>query len=198
MPTFPEFEHHRRFWMPKHNKYGVKVVAGDYYVTNQDEHITTVLGSCVSVCIRDPYAGVGGINHFLLPDSDCDILSSSNRYGVFAMEQLINAVVKYGGQRKNFEVKIVGGGNMMSGVTDIGQSNIQFVKNFLNIEGFAISAEDLGGTQPRKILYNVVTGKLLVNKLKSQHQERYVALELEHQRLKAADEETHGDIELFD
>ena len=94
MPKFPEFSHIRRFWMPQRHRYGVKIVAGDFYVTCQDEVISTVLGSCVTACIRDPEAKVGGINHFILPDSD--ILSASNRYGVFAMEQLINAIIKYG------------------------------------------------------------------------------------------------------
>ncbi len=197
MPMFPEFEHIRRFWMPQHDRYGVKVVAGDYYVTKQDELITTVLGSCVTVCIRDAKAGVGGINHFLLPDASCDILSASNRYGVFAMEQLINSIIKHGGRRENFEVKLVGGGNMMAGVTDIGKINIEFVKNFLRTEGYVITAEDLGGSQPRKIIYNVTSGKLLVNKMRSHHQDRYAEKELELQRSKMATA-IHDDVELFE
>lgn len=183
--------------MPQHDRYGVKVVAGDYYVTKQDELITTVLGSCVTVCIRDAKAGVGGINHFLLPDASCDILSASNRYGVFAMEQLINSIIKHGGRRENFEVKLVGGGNMMAGVTDIGKINIEFVKNFLRTEGYVITAEDLGGSQPRKIIYNVTSGKLLVNKMRSHHQDRYAEKELELQRSKMATA-IHDDVELFE
>jgi len=196
MPKFREFSHIRRFWMPQHQRYGVKVVAGDFYVTNQDEMISTVLGSCVSTCIRDPIAGVGGINHFILPDNDCDILSASNRYGVFAMEQLINVIIKYGGDPKNFEIKLTGGGNMMGGMIDIGQRNIEFIKAFLKTEGYKITSEDLGGYQPRKILYNVATGRLLVHKLQSQHNERYLALELQEQQRK---QQVHcDDVELFD
>jgi len=193
----PEFRHMRRFWMPQRECYGVKVIAGDYYVSQQSEFITTVLGSCVTACIRDPKRGVGGINHFLLPDSSVDILSSSNRYGVFAMEQLINAIIKHGGRRENFEIKLVGGGNMIGGVNDIGRSNITFVKNFMATEGFTIEAQDLGGHHPRKILYNPITGRLLVNKLRDKNRERYFTNELEAQRgqkIKYAD----NDIELFD
>jgi len=197
MPTLPGFDHVRRFWMPKQQCFGVKVVAGDYYVSEQQELITTVLGSCVSACVRDHQRGIGGINHFLLPDSSCDILSSSNRYGVFAMEQLFNAIIKHGGRRENFEIKLVGGGNMIGGMNDIGRSNIAFVKNFMATEGFAIAAEDLGGHYPRKILYSPITGKLLVNKLKDKVQDHDLEFEIAAQRSKY-DQCNNDDIELFD
>ena len=182
--------------MHQQQKYGVKVVAGDYYVTKQDEMIGTVLGSCVAVCIRDPKAGVGGINHFVLPDVDCDILSASNRYGVFAMEQLMNGIIRYGGQRENFEIKLVGGGNITGGATNIGQINIDFIKNFLSIEGFEHVSEDLGGNRPRKIMYNITQGKLLVKKLKCQHQELEVEVEAKRHNLRILNQE-YGDVELF-
>jgi len=196
LPQYPEFRHVRQFWMPKRKRVAVKVVAGDYYVLSQDEVICTVLGSCVSTCIRDTTIGVGGINHFLLPDADCDILSSSNRYGVFAMEQLINAIIKYGGQRENFEIKVVGGGNMMAGANDIGQRNIAFVQQFLQTEGLAVSALDVGGLQARRIQYIAKTGQLMVQKLKDSNNERTMALELENQR--SIQQQTNDDIELFD
>lgn len=196
LPQYPEFRHVRQFWMPKRKRVAVKVVAGDYYVSSQDEVICTVLGSCVSTCIRDTTIGVGGINHFLLPDADCDILSSSNRYGVFAMEQLINAIIKYGGQRENFEIKVVGGGNMMAGANDIGQRNIAFVQQFLQTEGLAVSALDVGGLQARRIQYIAKTGQLMVQKLKDSNNERTMALELENQR--SIQQQTNDDIELFD
>lgn len=196
LKQFTEFSHIRQFWMPARQKIAVKVVAGDYYVTNQDELICTVLGSCVSTCIRDPIAGIGGINHFLLPDADCDILSSSNRYGVFAMEQLINAIIKHGGRRENFEIKIVGGGNMMDGINDIGQRNIAFVKQFLATEGLEVTAEDVGGTQARRIQYIVKTGQLMVLKLQESNNEKTMAMELETQR--AIAQHTDDDVELFD
>lgn len=196
LPQYPEFRHVRQFWMPKRKRVAVKVVAGDYYVSSQDEVICTVLGSCVSTCIRDTTIGVGGINHFLLPDADCDILSSSNRYGVFAMEQLINAIIKYGGHRENFEIKVVGGGNMMAGANDIGQRNIAFVQQFLQTEGLAVSALDVGGLQARRIQYIAKTGQLMVQKLKDSNNERTMALELENQR--SIQQQTNDDIELFD
>lgn len=196
LPQFSEFTHIRQFWMPMRQRFAVKVVAGDYYVTKQDEIVCTVLGSCVSTCIRDPIAGVGGINHFLLPDADCNILSSSNRYGVFAMEQLINAIIKYGGKRENFEIKIVGGGNIMSGLNNIGQRNIEFVKQFLKTEGLPIMAEDLGGSQARRIQYIVQTGQLMVNKLKESRNEETMVRELANQRVILQHDD--NDVELFD
>jgi len=196
LPQFSEFRHTRQFWMPARKMVAVKVVAGDFYVSEQDEVICTVLGSCVSTCIRDPIAGIGGINHFLLPDANCDILSSSNRYGVFAMEQLMNAIIKYGGSRDNFEIKVVGGANMMSGPNDVGQRNIDFVKQFFEIEGLPVAAEDLGGNQARRVQYIVKTGQLMVNKLKHNNNESTMALELENQR--KLQHQTDNDIELFD
>jgi len=196
LPQYPEFKHIRQFWMPKRKRVAVKVVAGDFYVSGQDEVICTVLGSCVSTCIRDVKTGVGGINHFLLPDTDCDILSSSNRYGVFAMEQLINAIIKYGGRRENFEIKVVGGGNMMAGPNDIGLRNIEFVERFLKTEGLAVSALDVGGLQARRIQYIAKTGQLMVQKLKDSNNARTMALELESQR--HIQQQTNDDIELFD
>ncbi|WP_435273865.1 chemoreceptor glutamine deamidase CheD [Psychrobium sp. nBUS_13] len=196
LPQYPEFKHIRQFWMPKRKRVAVKVVAGDFYVSCQDEVICTVLGSCVSTCIRDVKTGVGGINHFLLPDADCDILSSSNRYGVFAMEQLINSIIKYGGRRENFEIKVVGGGNMMAGPNDIGLRNIEFVEQFLKTEGLAVSARDVGGLQARKIQYIAKTGQLMVQKLKDSNNARTMALELENQR--NIQQQANDDIELFD
>jgi len=195
LPQLPEFKHINQFWMPTRKKLAVKVVAGDYYVSRQDEMICTVLGSCVSTCIRDPIVGVGGINHFLLPDADCDLLSESNRYGVFAMEQLINSIIKYGGCRENFEIKIVGGGNMMSGTNDIGQRNIAFIKKFMKTEGLKISAEDLGGDQARRIQYIVKTGQLMVHKLKKHINLETVATEIKNQR--CIQQQTNDDVELF-
>jgi len=196
LPQFPEFTHIRQFWMPARKMVAVKVVAGDFYVSGQDEVICTVLGSCVSTCIRDPKVGIGGINHFLLPDANCDILSASNRYGVFAMEQLINAIIKYGGSRENLEIKIVGGGNMMSGPNDVGQRNIDFVKQFFETEGLTVTAQDLGGNQARRVQYIAKTGQLMVNKLKHSSNEQTMALELENQR--KLQQQTDNDIELFD
>lgn len=195
LPQLPEFKHINQFWMPARKKLAVKVVAGDYYVSQQDEMICTVLGSCVSTCIRDPLVGIGGINHFLLPDADCDLLSESNRYGVFAMEQLINSIIKYGGRRENFEIKIVGGGNMMSGTNDVGQRNIAFIKRFMRTEGLTISAEDLGGDQARRIQYIVKTGQLMVHKLKKSVNRKTMVTEIKSQR--NIQQHTNNDIELF-
>lgn len=182
--------------MPRHQRFGVKVKAGDYYITSQDEMICTVLGSCVAVCIRDPKIGVGGINHFILPDANCDILSASNRYGVFAMEQLINGIIKYGGLRDNFEIKLVGGGHIMGGTNKIGQRNIDFIKHFLDVEGFKAVAEDIGGNQGRRVMYNITQGKLFVQKMECLHHQHELEIENQRQNLRIQTQEC-GDIELF-
>ncbi|NRA59330.1 MAG: hypothetical protein HRU25_00135 [Psychrobium sp.] len=198
MPRYPGFSHIKRFWMPKHKKFGVKIVAGDFYISNQDEIIATVLGSCISVCIRDVHKKIGGINHFILPDSDRQVLSSSNRYGVFAMERLINSIIKAGGNRRDFEIKVVGGGNMIGGVNDVGGRNIQFIRDFLAVEGFSTTAEDLGGFHGRKIQYNVTTGQLMVRKLENAHQSILAALDAETRHKASLLDDNTGEVELFD
>lgn len=157
-----------------------KILPGEYYVTESEEWITTVLGSCISACIRDPRAGIGGMNHFMLPldktapaadpstplsrRTPTDLLSGANRYGNFAMENLINTILKHGGRRHALEVKIVGGGNVLDYMNDIGSNNIVFVRNYLETEGFEIVGQDVGGSSPRRVLYHPITGVVRVRK----------------------------------
>ena len=197
MPIYPGFSHIKRYWLHKQQRFAVKIVAGDFYISNQDELISTVLGSCVSVCIRDPMINVGGINHFILPDSERDILSASNRYGVYAMERLINGIIKHGGQRENFEIKLGGGSAMVNGINDVGSRNIQFIRQFLITEGLTTVAEDLGGFNGRKIQYNVTTGKLMVKKLKNDHRSRIDAMDEEGEHKAQLASAHTGDVELF-
>ena len=125
-----------------------KILPGEYYATSRDMLLVTVLGSCVAACIRDRQTGVGGMNHFMLPDSNQDadtMLGLPTRYGTYAMEVLINQVMKIGAKRSNLEAKIFGGGNVLRGFTiaNIGQKNASFVKEFLAREKIPIVAEDL-------------------------------------------------------
>lgn len=147
-----------RYWDRQRKLYAAKILPGQYYVTTQDELIVTVLGSCVSACIRDPAMGIGGMNHFMLPlGADSSKLMSRNsdatRYGNFAMEKLINDILKNGGRRDYLEIKVFGGGKVIQHMTetDIGGRNIRFVREFLATEGFSIASEDLGDVSHVKL-----------------------------------------------
>ncbi len=149
-----------------------KISPGEYYFTDKDMVIVTVLGSCVSACIRDKMTGVGGMNHFMLPDggkADKDNpISESMRYGTYAMEVLINQLLKNGARRENLEAKIFGGGNVLRSFTtmNVGDRNADFVRNYLKEERIKVTGEDLNDIYPRKVYFFPKTGRVLVKKLK--------------------------------
>ena len=147
-----------------------KILPGEYYFTGKDMLIVTVLGSCVAACIRDRVSGVGGMNHFMLPDGGGDVdspASASMRYGAYAMEVLINDLQKAGAKRENLEAKVFGGGNVLRGfiAINVGERNAQFVRDYLRAENIRIMAEDLNDIHPRKVYFFPRTGKVLVKKL---------------------------------
>ncbi len=200
--TLPGFEHIRRTWNRDHNAYAARLLPGEYYVTINNEGIYTTLGSCISACIRDRISGVGGMNHFMLPISDdatswkSTSLSSSARYGNFAMEHLINVILKNGGQRQNLEVKLFGGGRILENMTDIGQRNINFARDYLQTEGLKVVAEDVGETFPRMVVFFPGTGKVKVKRLRSLHNNTIV--DEENNYLKVIESKpVGGDVELF-
>ncbi|WP_206064601.1 chemoreceptor glutamine deamidase CheD [Neptunomonas sp. XY-337] len=196
-PSLIGFEHYHRYWFRKCNCFAVKIKPGEFYVTRSAEAITTVLGSCVAACVRDPVAGVGGMNHFILPDSDTGgALSESSRYGAYAMEQLINEVMKFGGVRERLEIKVTGGGNMMQGMSDIGALNAQFVTDYLRMEGFHIVSSDLGGDNPRNVAYLPMEGRMLVKKLATLHNSKLLAAEGQYQQ-RIDTGAVGGEVELF-
>jgi chemotaxis protein CheD len=178
-----------------------KILPGEYYYTGKDMLIVTVLGSCVSACIRDRVTGVGGMNHFMLPDGGGDAdspISASARYGTYAMEILINDLLKAGARRENLEAKVFGGGNVLSGFTSInvGERNAQFVRNFLKVENIRIVAEDLNDVHPRKVYYFPRNGKVLVKKLRQLNNNTLVNREQDYaNRLQSG--AVSGDVELF-
>lgn len=167
------FEHINRYWDRQFHQVAAKIMPGEFYVTNKDEVIVTVLGSCISACVRDQLFGIGGMNHFMLPlqaDEDSQQrFGNAERYGNVAMEHLINAVLANGGRRENLEVKLFGGGRILSQMTDVGQRNIEFVHEYLRTEGLRIAAEDLGDIFPRKVYYFPQTGTVKLKKLRSLH-----------------------------
>jgi len=149
----------RRFRNPQDGSWYVQLTLGDTYVTSvANEVLTTILGSCIATCIRDPNRGVGGMNHFLLPDSDGHD-RDARCYGVNAMELLINDIQKRGGDRRRLEAKIFGGANVVAALSDVGARNAAFARQFLADEGIAIVGGDIGGTSARRVQYCPTTGK---------------------------------------
>jgi chemotaxis protein CheD len=142
------------------------LVGGD-----EDLTFSTILGSCVSACVRDAEAKVGGMNHFLLAepsDSARDRYGASARYGAFAMEQLINKVLTRGSGRKaNLQIKVFGGGLINAALTDVGAKNVEFVHEFLSNEGYAIANEDVGGSYARRVMFKPHSGRAFVKRLDS-------------------------------
>ncbi|MEM6536096.1 MAG: chemotaxis protein CheD [Pseudomonadota bacterium] len=137
----------------------VHVVQGEFAVSSDpDVMFTTVLGSCIATCLYDAGAGIGGMNHFLLPDSGSKS-SSSNSFGVNAMELLINAMLKDGARRKHLEAKIFGGAAMITNVAEIGKRNTEFARRFLSAEGIPIVSESVGGTRARRIQFWPADGR---------------------------------------
>ncbi|MDB6085277.1 MAG: cheD [Gammaproteobacteria bacterium] len=169
------FEHVKRYWDPGCDRWSAKILPGEYFVTRSDEAITTVLGSCIAACIRDPAVRIGGMNHFMLPEDNSSGRSSwidgpgglATRYGSYAMESLINELMKLGARRDRFEVKLFGGGRILSSMTDVGKKNITFAKDFLKLEGFKIAAEDVGDVYPRRLLYFPATGVVMLKRLRA-------------------------------
>lgn len=151
----------------------VMVQPGQIYVTTRDELITTILGSCVAVCIRDRFTGVGGMNHFLLPEQRAGICQSEpdrlGRYGHFAMQQLIDDLIHAGGHYDHFECKLFGGCSVLQVDSQIGRDNIQFAREYLQAKNLVIQSESTGHLQPLKIRYRPATGQVQVKKLGLDH-----------------------------
>jgi chemotaxis protein CheD len=182
------------------NTDAVKILPGEYYATTRPMLIVTVLGSCVSACIRDRGNGIGGMNHFMLPAvvETTEPVSASARFGTYAMEILINQLLKMGARRQNLEAKVFGGGNVIKGftVTNVGERNASFVREFLRTEKISIVAEDLLDIYPRKVYFFPETGRVLVKKLKNMHNDTILQREQEYNsRLRA--EKVAGDVDLF-
>lgn len=175
---------------------------GDCLVSGSP-HLTfsTVLGSCISACIRDVQAGVGGMNHFLLAEPSAgsrDRYGASARYGAFAMEQLINRVLSLGtGRKQHLEIKLFGGGLINHALTDIGAKNIAFVREFLQNEGYLLAKEDLGGSYARRVMFKPHSGRAFIKRLDNTVGASVAQEELAVVRRGAAVPAVSHDIELF-
>lgn len=182
------------------NRPAAKILPGEFHVSDEDMLLVTVLGSCVAACIRDPISGVGGMNHFMLPDrgeAETGLCTPSARYGVHAMEMLLNALLKRGARRSRLEIKVFGGGEVLPGMRSsrIGGRNADFVLDYLERERLPLAASDLRDEHGRKILYFPRTGRVLVRRLPTVH-DPVLQREVDYSRRLAATPIT-GSVELF-
>lgn len=163
-----QFTHIRRM---RDNRFPYEIASilpGEFFVSRDPMIVYTVLGSCISACIRDPVAGVGGMNHFMLPEPKekaHDSWGESTRYGSYAMESLINEILKRGGLKRRLEVKLFGAGKIYEGNIDIGARNAEWVVTFLRTEGLVPTKTDLGDVFPRKVYYFTDSGRVLMKKI---------------------------------
>ena len=164
-----EFGHIRRMQDIRFPHEIAVILPGEYFVSESPMVVYTVLGSCISVCVRDPEAGVGGMNHFMLAvpsgETSGDSWAESGRYGSFAMEMLINGILKRGGKKTRLEAKVFGGGKIYGGAIDIGAKNAAWALDYLEQEGLPPMKADVGDVCPRKVYYFTDTGRVLLKKL---------------------------------
>ena len=151
----------------------VKILPGEYFVDREDILFSTTLGSCIAACLWDRDARVGGMNHFMLPEGDGD----TGRYGSYAMELLINEMLKQGATRQTLEAKVFGGGQVIEGMNtmNIGERNTRFVIDYLKTERIPITAKDVQGPYPRKVCFLPKSGKAMVKRLAAVNKESFAA-----------------------
>ena len=188
----PLFYRDARFDIP-----AAKLLPTQFHVVDTDMALVTVLGSCIAACIRDPVLRIGGMNHFMLPDGNVGD-GAPARYGSYAMEMLLNALLKRGARRDRLEAKVFGGANVLKGFTSnpVGTRNSEFVRAYLRAEQIPIAAEDLMGIHPRKVWYFPHTGKVIVQRLPHAHDAEVMAA-ARAIAPKLAVAPVAGDIELF-
>jgi len=184
------------YYDPHFQQIAVKVLPGEYYVTVDDMVIMTVLGSCIAACIWDPRVRVGGMNHFMLPEGGAD---AGGRYGSYAMELLINEMMKLGARREYMQAKVFGGGQVMQSFTtmNVGERNTQFVLDYLQTERIAVVSKDVLDIYPRKVCYFPSTGKAMVKRLAHSHPETLETQERKGSAAIVAKSTAGGSIDLF-
>lgn len=188
----------RRYFNALDDCWHVQLTQGETHVTDDpNELLTTILGSCVAACIRDPIAQVGGMNHFLLPEGGGDDRDAM-RYGVNAMELLINGLLKNGASRQNLQAKLFGGANVLSGLSNIGSRNAEFARTYLADEGIPVIGGNVGGRMPRRIQYWPLTGRARQLALATGEADGLAERELRKARsIETSQVGTGSDVELF-
>lgn len=197
----PRRPHEASFFFqdPGFARAAVKVLPGEYFVHEQDVAVITTLGSCVAACLHDPTSGIGGMNHFMLPDGgEGDGDGTGGRFGLFAMELLINEMLKRGARRGGLQAKVFGGGQVLKSLarTFIGERNVAFVRAFLAREGIPLLASDVLGVWPRRVCLFPRSGQVLCRRLPATHGEEYVSQE-ENYRARLVQQPRGGEVELF-
>lgn len=186
------------FYRDHHFQYdAVKVLPGEYFVSAEDLVIMTVLGSCISACIWDGRVRAGGMNHFMLPDGDS--VDGFGRYGSYAMELLINELLKKGARRESMQAKVFGGAAVMAGFTtmNVGERNTKFVFDYLATERIPVVSQDVLDIHPRKVCFFPVTGKVLVKRLAHSHPETLAVEERKGNAATVVKATSGGSVDLF-
>lgn len=176
----------------------VKVLPGEFFVHDEDILIMTTLGSCIAACLWDRQQRIGGMNHFMLPDG-AGGGSDAGRYGSYAMELLINEMIKRGATRSTMEAKVFGGGAVISGMSSInvGERNTQFVMDYLRTERITVVSKDVLDVYPRKVCFLPASGKAMVKRLASTNTDALVAQERAAAQRAAPTANAGGSIDLF-
>lgn len=186
------------FYNDYHFQYdAVKVLPGEYFVSSEELIIMTVLGSCISACIWDGKVRAGGMNHFMLPDGDS--ADGFGRYGSYAMELLINEMLKKGARRESMQAKVFGGAQVMAGFTtmNVGERNTKFVLDYLTTERIPVVSQDVLDIHPRKVCFFPTTGKALVKRLAHSHPETLAVEERKGNAASVAKVTAGGSVDLF-
>ena len=175
-----------------------KLLPTQYLAVDDGTALVTVLGSCVAACLRDPVLGIGGMNHFMLPEGTASD-GAPARYGSHAMELLINGLLKRGAHRRRLEAKVFGGANVLRGFTSnpVGSRNAEFIRDYLDAERIPLLAADLGGIHPRKVWFFTDTGKVIVQRLPHAHEAEVAAAETAV-RASLSRKPASGGVELFE
>ena len=179
----------------------VSIHIGELYASRKPAVIHTLLGSCVAVCLFDPIRRIGGMNHILLPgNGDKKPFSDSIRYGINAMELLINMIMNLGGKRSRLVAKAFGGGHILSGISEEngpGQKNIRFVLEFLKVEGINLISQNLGGYDSRRIYFHTDTGDVFLKRIATVHLAKIAAEEQKRLRQIEKELKKPGDMTFF-
>jgi len=183
------------FWFDRQfNSEAVKVLPGEYFVSNEELLIMTTLGSCIAACLWDRKTRVGGLNHFMLPGGS----GEGGRYGAYAMELLINQMLKFGASRSSLEAKVFGGGQVIAGMEtmNVGERNTRFVLDYLKAERIPVSSKDVLDIYPRKVCFLPASGKAMVKRLPATAASALLAQEREAAQ-RAATAASGGSVDLF-
>lgn len=197
--AFDEHLASNRYYDRNFQAEAAKILPGEYCVSDRGMLLVTVLGSCVAACIRDVDSGIGGMNHFMLPDEGGrDTVGTSARYGTYAMEVLINHLLKMGARRNRMEAKVFGGGAVLASLSssNVGVKNAEFVLDYLKTEKIPVVAKDLLDSYPRKVYYFPDSGRVLVKKLHRVHNDTLFSRERAYKDRLSVDK-VEGDVELF-